>query len=168
MDIQDVLSKLRSSDQNPDSEPILHPEFDDVLPPDPPPARRTEKSRPKPPPTKPTKAIQTQVSDALTMMITLPAGMWSMRDPICGTALMEQSDAIVARLTPIVCRNPAMLRWFTEGAGYMDWIALATAIAPVVRTVWAHHVSHELDVEEQEESDVQQYSAPRYPSAEWS
>jgi hypothetical protein len=137
----------------------------DLLTPDPPPARRTAKQPRKQAP-KPTKAVQSQVADALTMMITLPAGIMAFRDPFCAGAVLENADNIVAKLVPIVCRNPAMLRWFTEGAGYMDFFALATAIAPVARTLWAHHVSHSVGQEEDEDGaeDFNQYVTPRFSS----
>lgn len=140
-------------------------ESSDILPPDPPAARRTAKT-PRKAPAKPTKAVQTQVADALTMMITLPAGVLAFRDPICGSAILDQADEVVAKLVPIVCRNPAMLRWFTEGAGYLDFFALATALFPIARTIWAHHVTHSIGIEldEGESEDFSRYTAPGFAS----
>lgn len=173
MEIDNLISKLKGnvrevSDEMPEVPDDLSglDEEGDVLPPDPPAARRTSKPARKAPP-KPTKAVQTQVADALTMMITLPAGIMAFRDPICSDAVLEHADNIVAKLVPIVCRNPAMLRWFTEGAGYMDFFALATAVAPVARTIWAHHVAHSIEGEDQEdggEQDYNRYVAPGFSS----
>jgi hypothetical protein len=86
-------------------------------------------------------AQQRKVSDALTMLITLPAATWALRDPHCGGAAMAQRTEVVAALVPIVCRNPAMLRWFTgTSAAWLDWLALLTAVQPVGSAVWGHHV----------------------------
>ena len=139
--------------------------LDDVLPPDPPAARRTAKASRKPA-AKPTRAVQNQVADALTMMITRPAGVLAFRDPICGSAILDQADEVVAKLVPIVCRNPAMLRWFTEGAGYMDFMALAAAVFPIARTIWAHHVTHSIGMEEDQDDgeDFNRYVAPGFTS----
>lgn len=145
---------------------------DDVLTEDPKPARRARARSTSPrasqPATRVTVAQRKAVHDALEMMIVLPAGIAELRDPYCGAALSSQADAIVERLTPIVCRNAGMLAWFTESAGYLDWLGLATAIWPVITTVWAHHVTHSIGAEGDGHGDgaavddFSQYSAPAF------
>lgn len=171
MEFDNLISKLKGNVREVD-ESIDVPddlssldEEGDLLPPDPPAARRTAKAPRKTAP-KPTKAVQNQVADALTMMITLPAGVLAFRDPICGGAVLDQADEVVAKLVPIVCRNPAMLRWFTEGAGYMDFFALATAVFPIAKTIWSHHVTHSIGMDEEEEGgdDFGRYTAPGFSS----
>ena len=171
MEFDNLISKLKGNVREVD-ETLDVPddlsgldEEGDLLQPDPPPARRTAKAPRKAAP-RPTKAVQSQVADALTMMITLPAGIMAFRDPFCSAAVLENADNIVAKLVPIVCRNPAMLRWFTEGAGYMDFFALATAVAPVARTIWAHHVTHSIGEEETDgdTEDYSHYTAPGFSS----
>lgn len=172
MEFDNLISKLKGNVREvsddlpeiPDDASALDADGD-LLPPDPPAARRTAKTARKPA-AKPTRAVQTQVADALTMMITLPAGVLAFRDPLCGGAILEQADAVVAKLVPIVCRNPAMLRWFTEGAGYMDFFALATALFPIARTIWAHHVTHTIGMEEEADGaeDYNRYTAPGFTS----
>ena len=171
MEFDNLISKLKgnvrevSEDDIPDVPDDLSSLDEDILPPDPPAARRTAKT-PRKPAAKPTKAVQSQVADALTMMITLPAGVLAFRDPICGGAVLDQADEVVAKLVPIVCRNPAMLRWFTEGAGYMDFFALATAVFPIARTIWSHHVTHTIGMGEEEDGDqdFNRYVAPGFTS----
>lgn len=81
------------------------------------------------------------VHDALTLVLTLPAGAWAMRDPHCGGKAMEQREAVISALVPIICRNPTMLQWFTAGdGGWMDWAALIVALQPVASATWNHHV----------------------------
>lgn len=169
MEFDNLISKLKGNVREVDEtldvpDDLSGLDESDLLPPDPPAARRTAKT-PRKAAAKPTKAVQNQVADALTMMITLPAGVLAFRDPICGGAVLGQADEVVAKLVPIVCRNPAMLRWFTEGAGYMDFFALATALFPIARTVWAHHVTRSIGMEEDEGAeDFNQYVAPGFTS----
>ncbi len=132
---------------------------------DPKPARRASKGRATNTAARVTAAQKRAVADALEMMITLPAGVVAMKDPVCGGAVLEHCDNIVKKLTPIVCRNPAMVEWFTTGAGYLDWFGLATALSPVVMTVWSHHVSrpHEQEGDYGHaggEPDFSHYTAP--------
>ena len=169
MDLENVMAKLKGSVREVPDESLEIPddlsgldEAGDLLTPDPPAARRSGKAPARKAPAKPTKAVQTQVADALTMMITLPAGILAFRDPLCAGAVLDHADNVVAKLVPIVCRNPTMLRWFTEGGGYMDWFGLAWALMPIAKTVWSHHVTHTvgLDEEEDEFVDYARYSAP--------
>ena len=81
------------------------------------------------------------VHDALTLVLTLPAGAWAMRDPHCGGIAMAQREATINALVPIICRNPTMLQWFTAGdGGWMDWAALIVALQPIASATWSHHV----------------------------
>ena len=140
------------------------------LAPDPQPSRRNRKGRRNgraaAASTRATKAEQDQVRDALTMLYTLPAWGLQLKDPHCGGALMEQRDAIIKSLVPIVCRNPAMLAFFTAAnAPWMEYLALGQALAPVAKTIWSHHVTHTVgDAQGQGEVpvDLSAYAAPRF------
>jgi hypothetical protein len=142
----------------------------DVLEADPVPAHRrpgAKKTKAKPIAAgRVTAVVKRQVRDAVYMMITMTAGMASLRDPVCGGAFLTQADAISDALVPIVCRNPGMLRWFTEGEGYLAWFALATAVGPAVGTVWSHHVTGSGHGAEQDtQEDYSLYQAPDYAPA---
>lgn len=152
MPIQDIIQKLKVNEESraadsdaaegvvlDSADAVVFEGFADVAP-DPKPARRSQKPPKREPAQKAPAAVRREVRDSLTMMITMPAGIWAFRDPHCGGALLEHADNIAARLTPIVCRNPALLAWFTESSSYMDWFALFTALAPVAKAVWDHHV----------------------------
>lgn len=121
----------------------------DELPPDPQPSRRSKQGRRRMRSStaaaskKATAAEKTAIRDALTMLYTLPAWGLQMRDAHCGGALMDQRDAIVDALVPIVARNPAMVAFFTAGnAPWMEYLALFQALLPVGQMVWGHHVTH--------------------------
>lgn len=171
MAIGELLRGAREAAPADDAEHADTPEpADDTLPEDPKPARRARarstSSRSSQPPNRVTVAQRKAVHDALEMMIVLPAGIAELRDPYCGAALSAQADAIVERLTPIVCRNATMLAWFTESAGYLDWLGLATAIWPVLTTIWGHHVTHSIGQEGEADGgsadDFSQYAAPAF------
>jgi hypothetical protein len=165
--ITDLISKIKNDVREAEPDDIVVPDdlsgIDDILPPDPPPARKTSRSSaPKAAP-KPTAAVKRQVADSLTMMITIPAGIAVFRDPVCAGAVLAHVDNIVDKLVPIVSRSPGLLRWFTEGAGYMDWLALATALAPVARTFWDHHAAGgREDDGDRTPDDYSQYAAPAF------
>lgn len=178
MAIQDFLSGVKDraavTEEEPDPTPAEPDPFDSIVADfgesvpteDPKPARRSGgKQRAASSAAKATAAQKRAVADALEMMITLPAGMVAMRDPVCGGAALEHCDNIVKKLTPIVCRNPAMVEWFTTGAGYLDWFGLASALAPLFMTVWSHHVTRPQDQESAHahpagEPDFSHYTAP--------
>lgn len=178
MPIQDFLSGVRDRVAvteeepaapavvaEPEAEPDLFEEivatFGESAPAeDPKPGRRPSKpARAAAAASRVTAAQKKAVADALAMMITLPAGVISMRDPVCGDAALEHCDNIVKKLTPIVCRNPSMVEWFTTGAGYLDWLGLASALAPLVMTVWSHHVTRP---QEQEGDHAHPAGAPDF------
>lgn len=152
--------------EEPDPFDAIVAEMGDPVAEDPKPGRRSSgRTRAASAAAKVTAAQKRAVSDALEMMITLPAGVVALKDPVCGGAVLEHCDNIVKKLTPIVCRNPAMVEWFTTGAGYLDWFGLATALSPVVMTVWSHHVTGPRDQEGAHghpagEPDFSHYTAP--------
>lgn len=117
----------------------------DLLAPDPKPARRTAKV-----PRavgKASAAQKRQVRDALLLVLTPTTGLLAMRDAHCGGAAFAQREAIVDAMVPIICRNPAMLRWFTAvNAPWMDYLALFTALQPVGAAIWQHHIKKDVTV----------------------
>lgn len=159
MPIQDFVQKLKSN-QGTSAQPADGPEtgalsafdrealadamrdYTQEMAPDPRPARRAEpRARKMPAAPKASAAVRREVADGITMMLSMPAGLWSFHDPVCGGAVLDHAENIAAKLTPIVCRNPVLLAWFTDTGHFMDWFALFTALAPVARTVWDHHVT---------------------------
>lgn len=116
-------------------------EADDLLPPDPKPSRKKRTLAPSTGSGKATTAQKRQVNDALLMLLTPTTGLLAMKDPHCGGAAFAQREEIVKAMVPIICRNPAMLRWFTaSNAPWLDYLALLTALQPVGAAVWQHHV----------------------------
>lgn len=119
----------------------------DELPADPAPSRtsgrRRSRTRASRNAQKATRQEQDQVRDALTMLLTVPMWGAQMKDPICGGAVMAEREAIIKSLVPIACRHPAALAFLTgSDAPWMEYLALMTALKPVIQTVWGHHVTH--------------------------
>lgn len=170
MGIHDLLDRARATD-DPAADAVTVPDDaselvpDDVLPPDPKPGKRTARSRaPRPTSTaKATGAQKKQVEDSIQLLLTLVGGGISMRDRVCGPAITGQAEAVAKAATPIICRNPAMLAWFTGGAGFMDIIGLLMAFQPIVGTAWSHHVTKSTTHDGHEEVPVD-YSAFAAPT----
>jgi hypothetical protein len=135
---------------------------EDVLPPDPAPARRAKGTRgAKTAPPKVSAATKRTVTDSVKLMLLVPAGTWALRDDVCGAKALEIVDDVTDAAVPIICRNPAMLAFFTDGAGWLEWLRLGTALAPLGRLVWSHHVVGDGHQEEdQEDVDYARYAAP--------
>lgn len=147
-----------------DASALLDSPADDILPSDPKPGKKTRPRRVPPTPgKKATVAEKKQVEENLNLFLTL-TGAISLRDPVCGGAIQQQKDAIVEAATKIICRNPAMLAWFVGSTGFMDFLALGAALAPVVTTVYKHHVSHSIGVEGGHVDHATAYSAYSAPS----
>lgn len=170
MGINDLLDRARSTGEAdatnvtvPDDASELVP--DDALPPDPKPGKRTSRVRVPRPTTTSSKATtgqKKQVEDALLLLMTVIGGGISLRDRVCGPAISNQASAVAKAATPIICRNPAMLAWFTGGAGFMDFFALIVALQPVIGTAWSHHVTKQVshDGHEEVQVDYSAFSAP--------
>lgn len=113
---------------------------DDLLKPDPKPVRK-KAVRVRSVPSKTTAAQKRQIKDNLIMILAPTTGLAAMKDPHCGAMAFKQHEAIADAMVPIICRNPAMLRWFTgNNSALLDYLALASALWPVASTVYQHHI----------------------------
>lgn len=168
MAINDLISNIKSHiSEAPGPEDVHIPddlsELDDVLPPDPPPARRTKGSKTaKPAPAKVTVGTKRQITDAVKILLLFPAGAWALRDEKCGGTALSIVDNVTAAAVPIIARNPAAVAFFTEGTAWLEWLALFSALSPLARDVWSHHIvgRDEDEDSEPEVTDYAQYAAP--------
>jgi hypothetical protein len=114
---------------------------------------------------KATPAERRQIKDALGLLIKVPAGIWSMKDPHCGGALAEQADDIIKAVLPMACRHPAAIRFFTStNAPWLDLLGLIMALAPVGSAVYGHHIAHTVGQPEggNDGPDLSAYAAPQF------
>lgn len=138
--------------------------LDDLLEPDPRPAKRTGRARPGST-KKATAGEKRAIQDSLTMLMGILGGAVSFRDPYCGGALSEQTDDIAAKLVPIIARNPAWVAWFAGSTGFLDVLGLLVALRPVAATVIGHHVTHTIGDDAEgggggEPGDLSAFTAP--------
>lgn len=161
MALADIVGKVTGKDSEEDPDDFT--ETDDVNTPDGPdpkakrPAER-EKAKAAPAVRVPPH-VRKEITEKLGAMVEFFAMGLSLRDDFCADAVDEQREEIVARSVAIICKRPHLVRWFTEGADYQDWLMLATALQPVAVAFWSHHVSKDRGHEE-DEQDVSRYAAP--------
>ena len=94
-----------------------------------------------------TAALRRDVEGKLAFCLALSGQMWSLADPICGGAYLEQSPEIARKLTPIVCQSPEVVKWLTKSGNFVLWLDLFMACWPVVQIVFAHHIAKSLAVD---------------------
>lgn len=102
------------------------------------------------------KSVSAEVKDdiggmlGLAAAIVLPAAEHA--DPHCGGALADNFDRIVEKAIPLICRSERVVKWMqAEGGGFMDWIGLGIALAPVGRAVAEHHILKTVEVVEEKD-----------------
>lgn len=150
----------KDSEELPDDSP----EIDDPDGPDPKPKRPEDnKHEPKhkvPAPRVPPHQRK-EVREKLSAMLEFFALGLELRDPVCGEALEDNRELICDRMVTIICKRPKWLNFFMSGDDYTDWLMLATALQPVIVTMYQHHVSKDRTPEQQE--DQVTYAAPPLP-----
>ena len=96
-----------------------------------------------------TAATRTDIEAKISFAAEIPGRLWQARDPVCGTAFIEQRPEIAAALTEIVCQSSDLVAWFTgTGGQFMLWLNLAAACWPVATVIMAHHVYHTIEAGE--------------------
>jgi len=104
--------------------------------PDPPEAKENKQ------PIRVTKRVRDDIEGKLAMMFAMVAMLWETKDPVCAPALADSAPAISAKLVPIICKSPEMVRWFTKGGNYTAWLDLMMVLVPFGKVVVSHHVTH--------------------------
>lgn len=110
--------------------------------------------------------MQSKVRDEVGMYLSLMAGGWELRDPICSqAATQERIDTIADRITSMIARSDSLLEMATKTGIIGDIVALISAAFPIVREVWRAHgpggTGHET-VEEVQRGYAEQF--PAYPA----
>lgn len=82
-----------------------------------------------------------KVAAELETMLKLLAFTWSMSDEECAGVLNDTSARIAADLGSLVCRSEWLRDKITEAGLLTDIIKFLTGISPLLKTVWAHHLS---------------------------
>ena len=135
------------------------------LTPDPEPAHGRKEWR-KPPaktrgkPVRVTAGVRNDINAKISFALEIPGRVWQARDPVCGSAFVEQRPAISDALTEIVCQSADLIAWFTGSGGqFMLWLNLAAACWPVATIVMAHHVYHTIEPGQEGEALAPDYGS---------
>lgn len=89
-----------------------------------------------------TKRVRDDIEGKLAMMFAMVAMLWETKDPVCAPALADSAPDISAKLVPIICKSPEMVRWFTKGGNYTAWLDLMMVLVPFGKVVVSHHITH--------------------------
>jgi len=127
---------------NPEDESEVYTLEDAInnTPPDPEPKEQPEYKAKSP--IRITAAVRRDVEGKLAFVLMMTGQGIAMPDPVCGMALLENSDNIAKKLTPIICQSPDLVKWFTRSGRYMLWVDLLMAMWPVLQVVYMHHIMH--------------------------
>lgn len=106
-----------------------------------------------------TRAIRNDIQTKVEMILAFVEFGWQAKDPICAPVLSENSSRIAEKMTNIIAKNPDMVKWFTKGGGYMDWMDLLMALMPVLKVAISHHITKTIETPGQTEPNFSQYSA---------
>lgn len=88
-----------------------------------------------------TRAVRRDVEGKLAFMLSMAGSAWSAADPLCGGVFLNQTPDIAAKLTPILCQSPDVVKWFRKTSGWMLYVDLFTVLMPVIQVAYSHHVS---------------------------
>ncbi len=139
-DIRQMTGPLPAADDGPG--PYAGP-----VPPDDPPAdlprtptRRKGKGKP------PSATVARDIRAKISLGLEVPGQIWAAKDPLCGGVFVRQRPDIAEALTDIVLDSPDLVEFFAgAGGGFMKYLKLAAALAPVAQVIWIHHITHGLD-----------------------
>lgn len=89
-----------------------------------------------------TAKVKKEMEESIAAYLAFGAGAWSMNDPICAQVLIDQSEAIAAKLVPILSRNQTAVKYFRSSSTFKDAMDLALVLWPVAQVIGKHHVFH--------------------------
>ncbi len=118
---------------------------------DPEPARLTSvQDGPRQPP-KITAETRDDIAGMVALLYSIPADFLVMMDPYCFGALNQSLDGVISATVPIICRSQLVVDFVTGRQGLILYIKLAVALKPFLTAVWAHHVTHTVSLDKDEE-----------------
>jgi hypothetical protein len=92
------------------------------------------------------KVIREDIEGKIGFFWGMSASAIQMFDPYCGSVMVQRTEIIAAKMTPIICKSPDLVNWFSsKGGGYMEWLDLAIAFWPVMEAIYAHHLAKSVD-----------------------
>ena len=89
-----------------------------------------------------TAKIRKEMQDSLEAYLLMGAGVWEMSDPYCAPVLTERATLIAEKLTPILARNQAFVRFFRSSSGFKEGMDLFQVLWPLAKIIGQHHLFH--------------------------
>lgn len=89
-----------------------------------------------------TASIRRDIEGKLALGFGMLGETWSMIDPLCGQALVENGPNMAKKYTPLLCQSPEVVKWMTKSGNFLMWIDALMATWPVISMVVAHHIAH--------------------------
>lgn len=109
------------------------------------------------------KAVRDDLAGALGFMGMVVLPVAQSIDPHCGGAFAANYQQIAEACIPLMCRSERVIKFMTStGGGFMDYVALALALAPVAKAIGEHHVFHVVEVVRDPQTGVK-HVIPRNP-----
>jgi hypothetical protein len=102
-----------------------------------------------------TAAIRRDVTGKVAFGLALTGQMWSLADPICGMAFLDNADNIATKLTPVICQSPEMVKWLTKTGNFVLYVDLFMACWPVIQIIFAHHIAKSITADASQNGQVQ-------------
>lgn len=130
---------------------------------DPPPAKIGKGRKAPGAPPKVSAAVRRDIHAKIRFIAVPVCQLWEMRDPLCGGAAVRAEPDASAAFCDIVLQSPDLIALFTGPASaFMIYVRLLFALLPVFQTIYAHHVSHVIELPdrgEPEHVDPARYAA---------
>lgn len=101
--------------------------------------------------------VEKEIQDTVEAYLGVLSTMWAMKDPICGEVALEITPNVAAKAVPLLAKNPKIVSYLTKGNSFKEIMDFALAVAPLVRVVYAHHLSRTISVG-QDQEPVQNYN----------
>jgi len=93
------------------------------------------------------REVQDQLAGVIGLAGTVMLPLVQAIDPFCGGQLAMNFQQIAEATVPLMCRSERVIKFMTAtGGGFMDWISLGMALAPVASAVVRHHITRTVEV----------------------
>lgn len=89
-----------------------------------------------------TARVKKEMQETISSYLSMIGGVWEMSDPICASELTERADKIAEKLTPVLARNQAFVRYFRSSSSFKESMDLFIVLAPLGKKIAQHHLFH--------------------------
>lgn len=134
------------------------PEDFEAVEPDPEPSRRSARGTTTASKARVTVAARKAVVKEIAGFAEMLAELWEMRDPYCGGIAVDRSAKIAESWADWICEHPQWVAAITDAGQSAKLFKAVYATAPLLAAVYAHHVSHTVELQGEGEVDYAQFA----------